>query len=45
MIFTAALPDYANFIIDIIDKTNVVSARLYRDNCMCKDNIYIKVLV
>lgn len=45
VIFTAAMPDYANFIIDIIDKSQVVSGRLYRDHCICKDNVYIKVKI
>ncbi|CAD8093279.1 unnamed protein product [Paramecium sonneborni] len=43
-IFTAALPDYANFIIDIIDKKGVVKQRLYRDKTIFKDQVYIKDL-
>lgn len=30
IIFTAALQDYADFILDLIDKSNVISHRLYR---------------
>ncbi|CAD8177687.1 unnamed protein product [Paramecium octaurelia] len=44
VIFTAALPDYANFIIDIIDKNEVVQQRLYRDQTVFKDEVYIKDL-
>ncbi|CAD8081478.1 unnamed protein product [Paramecium sonneborni] len=44
VIFTAAQPDYANFIIDIIDKQKVVVARLYRQHTFFKDNVYIKDL-
>ncbi|CAD8082295.1 unnamed protein product [Paramecium sonneborni] len=43
-IFTAALPDYANFIIDIIDQKGVVKQRLYRDKTIYKDQVYIKDL-
>ena len=32
VIFTAALPDYANFILDIIDKKNSISYKLYREH-------------
>ncbi|CAD8069474.1 unnamed protein product [Paramecium primaurelia] len=44
IIFTAAQPDYANFIIDIIDKQQIVKARLYREHTFLKDNVYIKDL-
>ncbi|CAD8176198.1 unnamed protein product [Paramecium octaurelia] len=44
VIFTAAQPDYANFIIDIIDKQQIVKARLYREHTLQKDNVYIKDL-
>ncbi|CAD8160227.1 unnamed protein product [Paramecium octaurelia] len=44
VIFTAAQSDYANFIIDIIDKQKVVTARLYREHTCYKDNIYLKDL-
>ncbi|CAD8171361.1 unnamed protein product [Paramecium octaurelia] len=44
IIFTAALPDYANFIIDIIDKKGFVKQRLYRDKTIFKDQVYIKDL-
>ncbi|CAD8080056.1 unnamed protein product [Paramecium sonneborni] len=44
VIFTAAQPDYANFIIDIIDKHKVVIARLYREHTLFKNNMYIKDL-
>ncbi|CAK80463.1 unnamed protein product (macronuclear) [Paramecium tetraurelia] len=44
VIFTAAQPDYANFIIDIIDKQKVVTSRLYREHTCYKDNIYLKDL-
>ncbi|CAD8073346.1 unnamed protein product [Paramecium sonneborni] len=44
IIFTAAQPDYANFIIDIIDKQQVVKARLYREHTKARDNVYVKDL-
>ncbi|CAD8083811.1 unnamed protein product [Paramecium sonneborni] len=44
IIFTDAQPDYANFIIDIIDKQQVVKARLYREHTLVKDNVFIKDL-
>ncbi|CAD8095006.1 unnamed protein product [Paramecium sonneborni] len=44
VIFTAALPDYANFIIDILDKNEVVQQRLYRDQTVFKNDVYIKDL-
>ncbi|KAM3140830.1 hypothetical protein pb186bvf_007057 [Paramecium bursaria] len=44
VIFTAAMPDYANFIIDILDEGQKVAARLYREHTVLKDNVYIKDL-
>ncbi|CAD8168710.1 unnamed protein product [Paramecium pentaurelia] len=44
VIFTAAQPDYANFIIDIIDKQKLVTARLYREHTLFKNNTYLKDL-
>ena len=44
VIFTAAMPDYANFILDLIDKKKVISYKLYREHTYVKDNIHIKVL-
>jgi CTD small phosphatase-like protein 2 len=43
VIFTAALPDYANFILDIIDKWGSISYRLYREHTVQRGNYYLKV--
>lgn len=43
VIFTAALPEYANFILDIIDKSKIISYRLYREHTVQRANIYLKV--
>lgn len=45
VIFTAALPDYANFILDKIDLNKVISYKLYREHTMQKGNIHLKVIV
>lgn len=43
VIFTASLPDYANFILDIIDQKKRISYRLYREHTQLKGNIHLKV--
>ena len=43
-IFTAALKDYADFIINAIDKEGCISHRLYRDHTHFKNGTYLKDL-
>lgn len=45
VIFTAALPDYANFILNIIDKDKVIAYKLYREHTQLKGGIHLKVTV
>ena len=42
IIFTAALQDYADFILDIIDPNKVISHRLYREHTVNHENSYVK---
>lgn len=42
VIFTASLPEYANLVINILDKRNVCSYRLFRDSCTLWQNNYVK---
>lgn len=44
VIFTAAMQDYADFILDKIDKTQAISFRLYREHTTFSHNIYHKDL-
>lgn len=50
VIFTAAVKDYADFILNYIDKVtpeksqNYISHRLYRDHCELDDGVYVKDL-
>lgn len=44
IIFTAALKDYADFILDRLDTEGVISHRLYRQNCSFSENVYQKDL-
>ena len=44
-IFTASVQEYANPLLNEIDKDNIISYRLYRDNCtLTKDGKYVKNL-
>jgi CTD small phosphatase-like protein 2 len=43
IIFTAALKDYANFILDIIDTKNSISGKLYREHTTLHEGSYVKV--
>ena len=45
VIFTAALRDYADFIIDIIDPNRVISYRLYRQHITTSQGQCVKVIV
>ncbi|KAM3129455.1 hypothetical protein pb186bvf_018447 [Paramecium bursaria] len=44
IIFTAALQDYADFILDLIDKDNVISHRLYRQHTTFHNGTFVKDL-
>ena len=45
VIFTAAAQDYADFILNYIDKgRNYISHRLYRQHCQYDDGVYVKDL-
>jgi CTD small phosphatase-like protein 2 len=45
VIFTAAAQDYADFILNYIDKEpNHISHRLYRQHCRYDDGVYVKDL-
>ncbi|EGR29245.1 NLI interacting factor-like phosphatase family protein, putative, partial [Ichthyophthirius multifiliis] len=42
IIYTASLSEYANPVIDIIDKKGVCSLRLFRENCSLYNGIFVK---
>lgn len=42
--FTAALKDYANWILNDIDPSKYVNNRLYRDSCTFRRGTYLKDL-
>lgn len=44
VIFTAALKDYADCIINAMDTENSVAYRLYRDNTKLKNGVHLKDL-
>lgn len=44
VVFTAAMPDYADWILDQIDECGYIAARLYRQHCSPKDDYAIKDL-
>lgn len=45
VIFTAAAQDYADFILNYIDKDNkFIHHRLYRQHCILEDGVYMKDL-
>ena len=44
VVFTAAMPDYADWILDQIDEVGYVASRLYRQHCTPKDDYAIKDL-
>jgi CTD small phosphatase-like protein 2 len=43
VIFTAALQDYADFILDIIDNNKVITHRLYRQHTTIQNGQSVKV--
>jgi len=44
VVFTAAMPDYADWIMDQIDETGYIAHRLYRQHTSPKDDYAIKDL-
>jgi CTD small phosphatase-like protein 2 len=44
IVFTAALRDYANFILNDVDRAKHISRRLYRDSCTFRRGTYLKDL-
>jgi len=44
VVFTAALKDYADWILDRIDTGNVIRYRLYRDHTTFQNGVYLKDL-
>ena len=45
VVFTAAAQDYADFILNYIDKeNNYITHRLYRHHCKYDDGVYVKDL-
>ena len=35
IIFTASVPEYADPLLDLLDKNRVIAHRLYRQHCTC----------
>ena len=44
VIFTAGMPDYANWVLDNLDKKNLIQYRLYRQHSMQMGNVFVKDL-
>lgn len=44
VIFTAGLKDYADWILNDLDRSGYISHRLYRDSTRCRHGVYIKDL-
>lgn len=44
VVFTAGLKDYADWILNDLDKTGFIKYRLYRDSCRFRQGAYIKDL-
>ena len=44
VIFTAAMPDYANWVIDTIDPTKLIKFRLFRQHTIRDDILFLKDL-
>lgn len=44
IIFTASIPKYADPLMDILDKKNLCSYRLFRDSCTMLSGHYVKEL-
>jgi CTD small phosphatase-like protein 2 len=44
VVFTAAMPDYANWVIDNLDKKKLINFRLFRQHAIRVQNAFIKDL-
>ena len=44
VIFTAAMQDYADWVLDQLDADNLISYRLYRHHTMKQNHVYLKDL-
>lgn len=44
VVFTAAVQEYADWILDLIDPQKCIAHRLYRQHCLQKNNVSIKDL-
>eukprot|EP00299_Pterocystis_sp_00344_P010339 c4597_g1_i2.p1 GENE.c4597_g1_i2~~c4597_g1_i2.p1 ORF type:complete len:183 (+),score=20.80 c4597_g1_i2:627-1175(+) len=44
VVFTASLAKYANPVVDLLDKNHVVSARLFREDCVMHGGNFVKDL-
>jgi CTD small phosphatase-like protein 2 len=44
VVFTAGLPDYANWVLNTIDPQNLIKYRLFRNHAIHQKNIFIKDL-
>ena len=44
MTFTVSLSQYADPVLNQIDKNHIIKERLYRENCICHKGIFIKDL-
>lgn len=44
VVFTAAVQEYADWILDLIDPQKCIAHRLYRQHCLQKNNVSIKVI-
>ena len=44
VVFTAGLKDYADWILNDLDRSGYISHRLYRDHTKCRSGVYIKDL-
>ncbi len=44
MIFTASLKNYADPLLDRLDRFGYCSSRLYREHCVMHDGVYVKDL-
>lgn len=44
IIFTASIPEYANPLLDKLDKSRVIKGRLFRENCTITNGLYVKDL-
>lgn len=44
IIFTASIPEYANPLLDRLDRNRVIKGRLFRENCTVTNGLYVKDL-